>query len=276
MARKDNPMLVRCDDLDQLVSRMSTRFTLGTHDCCALLQCSRDWFTANVKPRVRYVYATPRALAAIKRDGALRLSHPDHCWYDAEGLLALIAEHARIERRTKRVSLEAFLADEGGYRRRLDEGRATDLDIRGLNGADRAKAQARQREALEACLGGTGRALLDEAVDLAAKRGRFAYVQAEETERDAALAALRRGGWRTVPDMMDYGDAAETHYRRLFTEGALRCTVAIPQAGGTATNHVMWCRDPFPVAAPGGFADVSDRWVTVPADCWYRVSRSLC
>ena len=43
-SRADDPMLVRTPDMGSLRSELAGRFTIGTHDICRSLQCSRTWF----------------------------------------------------------------------------------------------------------------------------------------------------------------------------------------------------------------------------------------
>ena len=63
-SRADDPMLVRTPDMGSLKSALAGRFTIGTHDVCRSLQCSRTWFQRNVKP-VSYTHLTLPTICSV-------------------------------------------------------------------------------------------------------------------------------------------------------------------------------------------------------------------
>ena len=119
-SRADDPMLVRTPDMESLRSALAGRFTIGTHDICRSLQCSRTWFQRNVKPHLHYVFITTNGIRAM-RDFELvdKAGDPclDQCWYDEAELRGFIDRHTVIERRTKVVIAENLVDDLRACRR---------------------------------------------------------------------------------------------------------------------------------------------------------------
>lgn len=111
MARKGSPNIVRTERMDELVSMMRSHFTIGAHDACAKLQCSRSWWQKNVKPNLRYAFATSRAIWRISAEKLVDMSHPNQCWHDPNELKETVERHVRIERRSKLAPLEALVAE---------------------------------------------------------------------------------------------------------------------------------------------------------------------
>lgn len=98
-SRADDPMLVRTPDMGSLRSALAGRFTIGTHDICRSLQCSRTWFQKNVKPHLHYVFITTNGIRAL-RDYELadKAGEPclDQCWYDEAEFRDFIDRHTVV------------------------------------------------------------------------------------------------------------------------------------------------------------------------------------
>lgn len=263
-SRADDPMLVRTPDMGSLRSALAGRFTIGTHDICRSLQCSRTWFQKNVKPHLHYVFITTNGIRAL-RDYELvdKAGEPclDQCWYDEAEFRDFIDRHTVIERRTKVVIAENLVDDLRACRRAVSRALAA------LPAEAPRSARAAARElAVAAHLGSLGSECWERQAS-PARRGELAWLPAPD--RATALEAFGPGfGWRTVPHMTGYGDSAELVYRRLFAAGDWRCTIEIPRAGEEPTRHVMYCRDPFPDAPPDGVSAGECTPMIVPAAVW--------
>lgn len=270
--RADNPMLVRTESLGELVAAIEGPFSTGTHEACRMLKCSRDWFSANVAPRVHYVFVTSAGRVALKYEDTPLSASGDQCWYNTAELVALIEGHTRIEQRSKRFALESFIDPENrdAFNEAVKRRQLTDFDVATApDPADRSFKLRERRELVEKALNETGARLLEAAL---ASPGRAAAPWFEAGVAATSLAVIEfvRGGWRTVADMMEYGDAAETHYRRLYAEGALRCTIELPKDGGGTTRHVMWCPDPMPAPRPEWLVGASPTWVPASLEVWQQ------
>lgn len=270
--RADNPMLVRTESLGELAEAIEGPFSTGTHEACRMLKCSRDWFSANVAPRVHYVFVTSAGRVALKYEDTPLSASGDQCWYNTAELVALIEEHTRIEQRSKRFALESFIDPENrdAFNEVVRRRRLTDFDVATApDPADRSFKLRERRELVEKALNETGARLLEAAL-ASPRRAAAPWFEVGAAARSLAVIELVRGGWRTVADMMEYGDAAETHYRRLYAEGALRCTIELPKDGGGTTRHVMWCPDPMPAPRPEWLVDASPTWVPASLEVWQR------
>lgn len=264
--RENDPMLVRWEDVRELRRLMRDRFTIGTHDACRALQCSRSWFERNVKPSLHYVFATPAALRALKPVTDSRGLCADQCWYDGGELRAFVRAHAAVEQRTKRVHLAALVDDPAAAQAELEAKGLTDSAIaRELRFAVMTRLMAAQEDVIVAHAGELGRELADGALSPATGRAAAPWEPYPRPEEAFALFGPL-GEWRTVADMLDYGDVREAVYRRLFASGALRCTIELP--GGA--RHVMYCPDPHPAPEPDAALDAGAMTVAVPVALWDR------
>lgn len=147
--------------MHELVPLMRSRFTMGAHDACAKLRCSWSWWRENVRPTLRYAFVTSRALWRISAENLVDMSHTDQCWYDPNELKEMAERHVRIERRSKLVPLEALVADERAYRRRLVDEGLTNRNIYFLRRAPHGDARKRQGNVLAASLTADGLTLIE-------------------------------------------------------------------------------------------------------------------
>lgn len=265
--RVDDSMLVRTKDMEDLIWQLCNRFTVGTHQACRLLKCSRTWFQSNVAPSLHYVYIGVNALPRVK---AAKLGS-DQCRYDAAEFDDFIFPRTAFERLGKAVILEAHVADPEALAARLKDAGLADDDIDGCeDGMRRYKMGLAQHALVVDALDERGKLLYER---LKGARSGLEWKPATPDEAVAVMDMFQADGWRTVADMMDYGDAAETHYRQLFRDGAVRCSIEIPQGGGKATRHVMFAPDPEPESVPPELLGVSCSQITVHVDDYRAIMR---
>lgn len=268
--KKENPMLVRCADLDELESAMRERFNVGTHDACRSFQCSRSWFERNVKPSLHYVFLNRTALHRLRPHDSRGVSM-DQCWYDGGELAGFVRKHAVIEQRSKQVHLAAFVDDPAALQEELEAKGLTDSAIEEPENAARRYALHKSQEnAIVSHLDEFGQECERLAVSPSSGRASLPWRPYEAPDDVLALFGPA-GSWQTVPDMMDYGDVTETIYRKVFSKGMIRCSIEVPTAGGSVTTrHVMYCRDPRPAPLPDPVIDSWPLTVAVPVELWER------
>lgn len=298
-------------ELSRLLNPNEGQFTTTVRSACRKLKCSRTWFGSNIAPKVHYVYVNPVILARSRPERCYYDTNEFHQLIADSTRIEQRTKRVPIEifipprrrKKYKETLIEEKLTDYNISRAALgiaenperdeilaavrellrDEYEPSETLLRHLlAAAERSPSQPipdvlgmlRKREAImESFLDKTGKALLEAKVS-PTKRSEVSWMPARPDAAAAVLYGFRKGdcGWATVASMKGWGDVDETHYRKLFEDGEVRCTIEIPKSGGGATRHVMWSKDPTPAPEPDWILDVKRPDIfPVRIDAWRRL-----
>lgn len=227
---------------DACISALQDDFTLSFRDACKILKCNRAWVSRYIRPNCLHIYLSAGAgkspnylqLAAARLDREMRES----IWFNTAEFEALIKENiSSCTRQTIAVPIE-WLIDADKIEMFQDEYKEKSSEIRNAkNPFELARLIEQKKELIKVYLNEIGKVIY---TNLPNKYKRTATSTVSIDIPEFGLEELI-----AAHDLKDYGDSDEEIYRGLFTTGACRLEIKIPDQDGCVSKKIYYlnCND---------------------------------
>lgn len=227
---------------DACISALQDDFTLSFRDVCQILKCNRAWVSRYIRPNCLHIYLSAGAgkspnylqLAAARLDREMR----DSVWFNTAEFESLIKENiSSCTRQTIAVPIE-WLIDADKIELFQAEYKEKVLEIRNAkNPLELGKLIEQKKKIIKTYLNEIGKIIY---ANLPNKYKRTATstvtIDIPEFDLEELIAAH---------DLKNYGDSDEEIYRGLFTAGACRLEIKIPDQDGCVSKKIYYlhCKD---------------------------------
>lgn len=241
------------DSFDELCEAIKTRYTLGFREACKQMKVSRTWMNAYVRPFVPVVYlskgigyksgANYHRLVFKKLD--IKTPPTDQVFFDEKAFNDYVFSHVvSCKKRAKKIPKTLFMNDEQKRKyvfdfekkHKFEEQSEKAFMIGQISTADLNKVRQERQNCWKKYV---PKIIFDKL--------KFA----EKTKRtdvpfiDVEMPDTPIGQWIAVHDVMGYGDATETIYRRLFSDGMIRTELCFASSkDGKNAKKIYYLPDP--------------------------------
>lgn len=241
MKRKDNPMLIQCNDWKNLIYELEHKYTTSIKMACRLLKCERKWLDRYIRPHVHYIYlSNGRGRGSInylfRASIELRKDITESIWLDTQEFECLVKKYMHdCTRQTINVPIELLI--QPGKIRSFQKSYKTILDK-----IEKAKKNKRFEELTD--LNNQKNNIIKNNLSDTGKKAYYRlpdqYKRTNSKAVECPVPSFNLNELQAVHDIMDYGDSAEEIYRSLFKAGCYKLKLHIPDEDGCISDKIYY------------------------------------
>lgn len=101
--------LEKCANINDLVDKLNTKYTITLSDICKLLSCTSNWVRQYITPKVPHIYVKSIILYLLHQEQKLLNNKMDQIYFHEDKLWEFISNNAIYTRQTIRIDLSQYI-----------------------------------------------------------------------------------------------------------------------------------------------------------------------
>lgn len=246
----------KMSDWDNVLDALKEEYTISFRDICKMLKVSRSWVNRYIKPNVDAIYLSNGKAGGVPWTSVAsvqlgRLLNNESIWFSKNQFVTLFKESvSSVTKQTKVVPYTYFMgknADEYICEFNFLENELNDKIKKRFPEDEIQKVYDKMMSCHKKYIPENVYRMVEDGKANEYKRGETMHVTVDLPD----ISNYRRQ-LIAVHDIKDYGDTDEMIYRALFSKGAIRIVLSIPDKLGILSEKIYYIEDPSPLMSQGG------------------------